>query len=94
MVKKAREARRITTHVNLEDYEGLILAYPELSRVRKLLESARQGVVKPRGSYSNNRLIQRPGASRWSRSLTIGCMGKIYIANTVWQGEYGQENRG
>jgi hypothetical protein len=50
MVKKVQESRRVAAHVGLEDYEGLILAYPELSRVRKLLESARQGVVMFSGS--------------------------------------------
>jgi hypothetical protein len=50
MVKKVQESRRVAAHVNLEDYGGLILAYPELSRVRKLLESVRQGVVMFSGS--------------------------------------------
>jgi hypothetical protein len=50
MVKKVQESRRVAAHVGLEDYEGLILAYPELSRVRKLLEFVRQGVVMFSGS--------------------------------------------
>ncbi len=53
MVKKREEQGeegKVKLQVSLDAYKDLVLAYPELSNIKKLLESTRQGVVILTGS--------------------------------------------
>ncbi len=45
VVKKAQETREVKLEVKLDQFKDLLLAYPELSRVKQLLENTRQGVI-------------------------------------------------
>ncbi len=45
MVKKTQETREVKLEVKLDQFKDLLLAYPELSRVKQLLENTRQGVI-------------------------------------------------
>jgi hypothetical protein len=50
VVKKAQDAREVKLEDKLDQFKDLVLAYPELSSVKQLLESTRQGVVILTGS--------------------------------------------
>ncbi|MCG2893034.1 MAG: hypothetical protein L7H00_05810 [Vulcanisaeta sp.] len=45
MVKKTQETREVKLEVKLDQFKDLLLAYPELSRVKQVLENTRQGVI-------------------------------------------------
>ncbi len=50
MVKKTQETREVKLEVKLDQFKDLLLAYPELSKVKQVLENTRQGVVILTGS--------------------------------------------
>ena len=50
MVKKAQETREVKLEVRLDQFKDLLLAYPELSSVKQVLENTRQGVIILTGS--------------------------------------------
>ncbi len=50
MVKKTQETREVKLDVKLDQFKDLVLAYPELSKVKQLLESTRQGVIMLTGN--------------------------------------------
>ena len=45
VVKKAQETREVKLEVKLDQFKDLLLAYPELSGVKQVLENTRQGVI-------------------------------------------------
>jgi hypothetical protein len=45
VVKKAQETREVKLEVKLDQFKDLLLAYPELSKVKQVLENTRQGVI-------------------------------------------------
>ena len=50
MVKKTRETREVKLEVRLDQFKDLLLAYPDLSKVKQVLENTRQGVIILTGS--------------------------------------------
>jgi hypothetical protein len=50
VVKKAQETREVKLEVRLDQFKDLLLAYPELSKVKQVLENTRQGVIILTGS--------------------------------------------
>jgi hypothetical protein len=50
VVKKAQETREVKLEVRLDQFKDLLLAYPELSSVKQVLENTRQGVIILTGS--------------------------------------------
>jgi hypothetical protein len=45
VVKKTQETREVKLEVKLDQFKDLLLAYPDLSKVKQVLENTRQGVV-------------------------------------------------